>query len=78
MAATVQCRRCGQLKPALARAPMPGALGETIRTSICADCWSEWTRAEVMVINEMRLNFMDPEAQKVLERHMREFLFPEG
>jgi Fe-S cluster biosynthesis and repair protein YggX len=28
---------------------------------------------EVMVINELRLNFMDPEAQETLDRHMREF-----
>ena len=27
-----------------------------------------------MVINELRLNFMDPGAQQVLEKHMREFL----
>ena len=29
---------------------------------------------EVMVINELRLNFMDPAAQDVLHRRMREFL----
>jgi Fe-S cluster biosynthesis and repair protein YggX len=27
-----------------------------------------------MVINELRLNFMDPAAQDVLNRQMREFL----
>ncbi len=30
--------------------------------------------AEVMVINELRLNFMDPDAQEILIRHLREFL----
>jgi Fe-S cluster biosynthesis and repair protein YggX len=30
---------------------------------------------EVMVINELRLNFMDPGAQETLNKHMREFLF---
>ena len=72
--ATVTCRRCGKQGPALARLPLPGALGEQIRATVCADCWGEWEAAEVMVINELRLNFMDPEAQKVLEQHMREFL----
>jgi len=27
-----------------------------------------------MVINELRLNFMDPAAQEVLNAHLREFL----
>ncbi len=38
------------------------------------DCWAEWQRAEVMVINELRLNFMDPAAQETLTRQLREFL----
>jgi Fe-S cluster biosynthesis and repair protein YggX len=72
--AEVTCRRCGQTREALSRAPLPGALGEEIRRTVCAPCWGEWQRAEVMVINELRLNFMDPAAQQVLEQHMREFL----
>jgi len=28
-----------------------------------------------MVINELRLNFMDPQSQETLNKHMREFLF---
>jgi Fe-S cluster biosynthesis and repair protein YggX len=71
---TVVCRRCGQEGPALPRPPLRNALGAEIQKTVCADCWKEWERAEVMVINELRLNFMDPEAQQVLERHMREFL----
>jgi Fe-S cluster biosynthesis and repair protein YggX len=30
---------------------------------------------EVMVINELRLNFMDPASQEILNQHMRDFLF---
>ena len=47
---------------------------EEIQAKVCADCWAEWQRAEVMVINELRLNFMDPRALETLEHHMREFL----
>ena len=72
--ADVTCRRCGQTRQGLPRAPMPGALGTTIQQTVCAACWEEWTKAEVMVINELRLNFMDPAAQQTLESHMREFL----
>jgi len=31
---------------------------------------------EIKVINELRLNFMEPEAQATLSRHMKDFLFP--
>ena len=75
--ATVTCARCGKPDaPALARRPMPGALGAELQEKICADCWAEWQKVEVMVINELRLNFMDPGAQATLNKHMREFLFP--
>ena len=36
--------------------------------------WSEWGEMEVKVINELRLNFMDPAALDVLHLRMREFL----
>lgn len=71
---TIHCRRCQRDAPTIREATYPGALGDKILAGICADCWSEWQRAEVMVINELRLNFMDPEAQKILTHHMREFL----
>ncbi len=70
MSATVHCARCGRPEaPALARQPYPGKLGAEIREKICADCWAEWQKMEVMVINELRLNFMEPAAQETLSRH---------
>ena len=74
MSTTVRCRRCGEEKPALERAPLPGATGQEVFSSICQSCWQEWAQAEVMVINELQLNFLDPGAPKILEDHMREFL----
>jgi Fe-S cluster biosynthesis and repair protein YggX len=74
-AADFHCVRCGRAgAPRLRRPPLPGAAGREVQAQVCADCWAEWGRAEVMVINELRLNFMDPAAQEVLNRHMREFL----
>jgi Fe-S cluster biosynthesis and repair protein YggX len=79
MAATVHCVRCGRAEaPALTRQPYPGKLGAEIRERICADCWGEWQKMEVMVINELRLNFMEPAAQETLSRHMKDFLFSGG
>lgn len=55
---------------------MGGDLGEEIRRRICRDCWQEWREMEVKVINELRLNFMDPQAEATLHSHLRAFLFP--
>jgi Fe-S cluster biosynthesis and repair protein YggX len=73
MAGTVTCSRCGRPAAALERPPLPGALGRELAERVCADCWAEWRGMEVRVINELRLNFMDPAAQQVLEEHMRQF-----
>jgi Fe-S cluster biosynthesis and repair protein YggX len=72
---TLACPRCARADaPALDAPPFPGELGKEIAARVCRDCWADWQKAEVMVINELRLNFMDPAAQEVLTRHMREFL----
>ncbi len=74
MAGQVSCVRCRREAAAIEGPTWPGAAGEEISAKVCADCWAEWQRAEVMVINELRLDFMDPRAQEVLARQMREFL----
>lgn len=73
-APAVSCVRCGQTAEAATGVAYGGKLGEEIRSKVCQSCWDEWEQAEVMVINELRLNFMDPEAQNVLIGHLREFL----
>lgn len=73
------CARCGRAEaPALPRAPLPGALGAEIAARVCADCWAEWRRVEVMVINELHLNFMDPAAPELLAAETRRFLGLDG
>jgi Fe-S cluster biosynthesis and repair protein YggX len=49
-------------------------MGGEIQERICPACWREWLGAQVMLINEYRLNLMDPEARRVLETQMRSFL----
>ena len=68
------CGRCGRETEPLPAPPVPGAIGREIQQHVCPPCWAEWQAMEVMVINELRLNFMDPSAQRVLDGHMREFL----
>lgn len=72
--AEVTCSRCGEIKPGLERPPYPDAMGREIAEKICADCWDECKRMQVMVINENRLDLSDPRAHEILERSIREFL----
>ena len=73
MPETVECSRCGETREGLAQPPSPGALGREVQENVCTVCWAEWERMEVMVINELRLNFMDPSSMEVLGQHMRDF-----
>jgi Fe-S cluster biosynthesis and repair protein YggX len=77
-AATPLCPRCATRPAGLSRAPFRGALGEELARRVCPACWEEWKHAEVMVINELKLNFMEPTAQEILTAHMREFLALDG
>ncbi|MCP4661112.1 MAG: hypothetical protein GY856_37395 [bacterium] len=72
--AAVECVRCGRTAVAASNTGYSGEMGEEIASKICGACWNEWQRAEVMVINELRLDFMDPRSQEVLVTHMRDFL----
>ena len=70
----LQCTRCGQVKPKMANPPFRNAQGQTIREKICPDCWREWIGMGTKVINELRLPLNDPQAQKIYDQHMMEFL----
>jgi len=74
MSETIQCLRCKREAPALTSSPYPGELGEELMEKTCAGCWAEWQRVEIMVINELRLDFMDAKSQEILIQHLREFL----
>ncbi|MGH7669953.1 MAG: Fe(2+)-trafficking protein, partial [Gemmatimonadaceae bacterium] len=54
--ADINCTRCGQTKPALERAPFPGAVGARIVSQICQDCWGLWLKQQTMLINHYGLN----------------------
>ena len=75
---TIDCSRCRQQRSAAEEVPYPGELGAQIQQHVCESCWAEWQQAEVIVINELRLDFMDPKSHDILVQHMREFLGLDG
>ena len=70
----VQCKRCGRVAGKLPRQPMRSDFGKEIYDNICADCWREAIGHGTKVINELRLPMNDPQASKMWDQHIREFL----
>ncbi len=70
------CSRCGKPgeAPPERRIPFPPAVKQKLLESVCAACWKEWEDVEVRMINEYRLNFLDPEHRTMLQRACLEYL----
>lgn len=72
--AEIDCSRCGQSKPGLERAPLPGKYGPTVLERTCADCWHEWVEEQTRVINHEGLTPGLPEHRQVLYQRMLTYL----
>ncbi len=70
----IECKRCGHHKAAAEDVTYGGELGNEIRRHTCAECWLKWLDTEVIVINELKLNFMEPQSLDTLTQHLRDFL----
>lgn len=53
----------------------PGELGKRIFNEISQEAWNEWIKKQTMLINELKLNMMNPEHRKQIENEMVKFLF---
>ena len=73
-AGEVFCKRHGGVGPKLEKPPFRNAFGQEIYDNICANCWREAISHGTKVINELRLPLADPQAQKMWDQHIREFL----
>lgn len=72
--ADVTCGRCGQTREGAGRVGLPGALGDDIERSICAECWGEWLQTQIRVINHYGLRPAVKEDRERLYGLTREFL----
>jgi Fe-S cluster biosynthesis and repair protein YggX len=73
----ITCTRCGQQSETTApahRVPFTGPSKERVASGICGPCWKEWEGMEVKVINEYRLNFLDPQHREMLKKACLDFL----
>jgi Fe-S cluster biosynthesis and repair protein YggX len=73
-AGEVFCKRHGGVGPKLEKPPFRNDFGKEIFEHTCANCWKEAIAFGTKVINELRLPLADPQAQKMWDQHIREFL----
>lgn len=78
MARSVFCQKLNIEAEGLPFQTWPGELGKRIFENISAQAWSMWVNHQTMLINEYRLNPMDPKAKKMIVEEMEKFLFGEG
>ncbi len=62
----------------LARVPWPGELGKRIYENVSKQAWQGWLEHQTMLMNEYRLNALDPKAREFLTKEMEKFLFSGG
>ncbi|MCB5161238.1 oxidative damage protection protein [Marinomonas algarum] len=73
MANTVFCKKYQKEMEALDRAPLPGAKGKEILTSVSKQAWQEWQLLQTMMINEKQLNLMQPASRQYVLEQMDKF-----
>ena len=74
----VKCAKLGKEAEGLDRPPYPGALGKRIFDEISKEAWQRWLAHQTMLINENRLNPMEPAARELLRAEMEKYLFGPG
>ena len=72
--AQVKCSKCGRTAEGLADPPFNNDLGKKVFEQSCQVCWNEWIRAQLMIMNEYRLNPLDAQHSAFLDEQMKAFL----
>jgi Fe-S cluster biosynthesis and repair protein YggX len=78
MARMVNCIKLGREAEGLDFPPMPGELGKRLWENVSKEAWQQWIKLQTMLINENRLNLMDPRARAYLAEQVTKHFFGEG
>ena len=78
MSHKVQCIKLGHEAEGLAFQVWPGDLGQRIYDNVSQQAWNEWMKHQTMLVNENRINPMDPKGRQFIEQEMEKYFFGEG
>jgi len=74
----VKCVKLGKELPGLDRIPWKGELGKRVFENVSKEAWRMWVEHSKMLMNEFRLNPLDPNSHKIMEEQMEMFFFGAG
>jgi Fe-S cluster biosynthesis and repair protein YggX len=75
--AIIYCTKLKTQAEGLEEPPFQDDLGQRIYEQISQEVWNQWLDQQTRLINEYRLNTLDPNARQLLRREMKQFLFDE-
>lgn len=75
MSRTVFCQHLNKEAEGLGFQLYPGDVGKRIFDNISKEAWTLWQKKQTMLINEKKMNMMEPNDRAFLEKAMVEFLF---
>lgn len=78
MTRIVFCQKLKKESEGMARQMYPGELGAKIFENISNEAWQSWLKQQTILINEYRVNPLDPTARKFIEEQMIQFLFSDS
>ncbi|MEK6551320.1 MAG: oxidative damage protection protein [Pseudomonadota bacterium] len=78
MARMVKCVKLGKEAEGLDFPTWPGELGKRVFESVSKEAWQLWMNHQTMLMNEYRLNPLDPKARKLIQEEMEKFFFGSG
>ena len=78
MARMVNCVKLGKEAEGLDFQPYPGELGKKVFENVSKEAWDSWLSHQTMLINEYRLNPLDPKSRKMIEQEMEKFFWGDG
>lgn len=78
MSRLIFCSKLNQEAEGLDKPPFANAFGEKLYQHISKQAWSMWLSHQTMLINEYRLNLIDPKARAFLFEEMETFFFPDA
>jgi len=78
MARMVKCIKLGKEAEGLDYQTYPGELGKRIFENVSKEAWQTWLGHQTMLMNENRINPLDPKGRKFIEGEMEKYFFGSG